>query len=225
MKIRLNKVTIILSIFFAYVLITTYFLRGESYIIESSEPIEDIVVICHWPSSAFSNLHSGGSHVTKRKGMVVKSSERFSCGFNWFSGLTLSRPTYNYFRHPTHAFEFVQTREDDVNILKSISKLEQLDELARKFNLGEKNISTELDYARAAGRICGFPYQYLEYYMGVNDVIDIERFKKVYDKDMFLCIDRMYEINKKYSRSSPKNSDARETMDIQWENIQKGKFK
>lgn len=225
MKIRLNKVTIIVSMFFAYILITTYFLRGESYIIEASEPLKDIVVICHWSSSAFPNLHSGGSHVTKRKGMVVKSGEQFSCGFNWLAGLTLSRPTYNYFRHPTYHFKFVTSREDDVRILKSKNKLQVLDEITAKFNLSEKNLASASKYTDSVMGICGFPRLYIKYYIEVNGEVNVEHFKKSYDADMYMCTTRVYAILKNYHRGFSQEADARKTINNLWDDLQHGRFR
>ena len=67
--------------------------------------------------------------------------------------------------------------------------------------------------------VCGFPYQYIGYYLEVEGKIDVDRFRAAYDDEMFQCIDRVYAVMKKYYRGFQKDADARRTMDLQWEKL------
>ncbi|MCK5002416.1 MAG: hypothetical protein KAJ92_06430 [Gammaproteobacteria bacterium] len=218
MKYKLKKKHIVAITAVAYIVLTAFLSRGDPFYVESDEPLEDIVAICHWSSSAFPGLHGGTHHVTRKKGVVLKSGEIASCGMNWFAGLTLSFKTYDTLKHPTHEFFFDRERDDGVTLVRTKIKLELLDEQKAKFEAGywDNYMNPGAEYSRnLAG--CGFGYKYLEYYKNVKE-LNVGYFKNLYHKPMLECISRTFSILKKYQPRASKNfSSAEIWMDKMWE--------
>jgi len=216
MKYKLNKKQISVGVAVAYIVLAAFFSRGQSFYVVSDQPLEDIVAICHWSSSAFPGLHGGTHHVTRKKGVVVKSGEIGSCGMNWFAGLTLSFRSYDTLKHPTHDFFYVREREDGVSVVKAKSKLELLDEQKAKFEAGfwDKFKWPGPEYARNLVG-CGFPPGYLSYYSEVKKV-DKEHLKQLYGEPIFECLKRTIPIMKKYLRGYENYPSAEEYSDGMW---------
>lgn len=211
MKSKLNKKQIIAAVAVVYVMLAAFLSRGAPFYVESDEPLEDIVSICHWSSSAFPGLHGGTHHVTRKKGMVVKSGEIASCGMNWFAGLTLSFKTYDTLKHPTHEFFYVREREDGVSVVRAKSKLELLDEKKAKFEAGfwDKYSYPDSRYANSVKGLCWFPYQYFDYYREEKEIV-YDYFKEKYYDSILLCYERVVPILKKYDKSYENITTARE---------------
>lgn len=217
MKFKPNKKQIVAAIAVVYIVIAAFFSRGEIFYVESDVPLEDIVVKCDWVT-AFRNLHGGTHSVTQRKALVVKSGEKFSCGLNWFAGITLSFRSSNSLMHPTHIFAYVSRREDEVRIMIAKSKLEMLDEQKAKFESGywskDKYMNPGAEYARSLIG-CGFPYQYFDYYREVKKV-DREHFKKLYHDSILACYKRTFLIRKNFLRGAENYPDADEYIEGMW---------
>lgn len=219
-EIKINKKKLYAGIGVTYIVLTAFLSRGETFYIESDEPLEDVVAQCHWSSSALSGLNTGSHHVTRKKGVIVKSGEKSSCGMNWYAGLTLSFRTYSTSKHPTHKFFYDKQREDGV-IIKAKSKLDILDDQKAKFESGywDKHRNPGAEYLRSLSG-CGFPYQYVEYYREVKP-IDLVYFKKKYHEDILECHKRRYSIMEKYDPYTfSKIPKLDKRMKLLWENEQ-----
>ena len=217
MKSKFNKKQIFAVLAVVYIVLSAFLSRGAPFYVESDEPLEDIVSICHWSSSAFPGLHGGTHHVTRKKGMVVKSGEIASCGMNWFAGLTLSFKTYDTLKHPTHEFFYDKERDDGVSVVRAKSKLELLNEKKAKFEEGfwDKYRNPKTEYARSFGG-CGFGYQYLDYYSEVKQV-DKNYFYKKYNGVLLECNQKIYDEVLKYdSVIAERSFNVDKTIKLIW---------
>ncbi|MFK5950991.1 MAG: hypothetical protein QM500_19740 [Methylococcales bacterium] len=188
---RKFKLHIIIGMCITYMVVTAFLSRGDSYIVESEEPLEDIVVICKW-SSELRGLHGGTHSVTKRKGLIVESGEQFSCGFNWFAGLSLSIKSSAYFRHPTHRIDYKKNLTTGVFIYIAKSQLDILDEQKAKFESGYwgKEGGAGKKYYRSLP-VCGISDQYLAYYKHVKEP-ELKRFIELYNDPILQCLKKRY---------------------------------
>jgi len=125
--------------------------------------------------------------------------------------------------HPLYWGGELEVKEG-VRIVKLKTKLHHLDELKQKFEAGfwDQDSAPGFRYARSVQSVCGFPMLYLKYYREEKSVIDVERFIKLYDEPMYLCLDRVYKIMKKYYRGFSQESDARRTINLQWKKLREG---
>ena len=215
--IKQKKLVIVASIIAIYLLVTAALSRGDTNIIESNKPLQDIVVMCDW-ASALGTLHGGGHSVMQRKALVVESGKPYNCGINWTAGLTLSILSSSMAKHPTHTFAYVNTREDGVIVRKAISKLKILDEQRAKLEAGywDKHRNPIAEYARSFG-LCGFGDRYIEYYSQVN-IVNKNYFYNKYNEFLSECNKRIYEEVMKYdSVIAERSFNLENTMQRIWE--------
>jgi len=203
-----------------YMVATVLLSHGKTYMVESDKPIEDIVAVCDWVS-ATRGLHGGTHSVTTIKPHVIKSGEEFSCGFNWMAWLNISFKSSASFMHPTYRIEHKEELESGLKVRIAKSKLDILDEQQTKYETGEwgDNQAYGTRYVNSIQYVCGFPHQYVKYYLKAHGVIDVDRFIDSYDLNMFQCVDRVYEVMNKHYRGFSKNSDARITINMQWDKL------
>ena len=205
----------VVSIGIIYMVLTAFLSRGDTYLIESNEPLQDIVIICDW-SSSLGTLHGGTHSVTRKKALVVESDKPYNCGINLLAGLSLSFKSSSMAKHPTHTFAYVSTR-DGVIVSKAISKLVILDDLKARFEAGEWDKYRNPGFEYANNLIgCGFGHQYFDYYSEVKEV-DVEHFKKLYHEPMLECMKRTFVITKKYRPAASSQLPSAEVwMEKMW---------
>ena len=205
-----------LSVVVVYMIVAAIASRGNTYVVKSEKPLQDIVVVCQWASS-LKGLTGGTYSVTTRKPLIVDSGEKFNCGYNWLAGLNLSFKTYAEFMHPTYRIFPVKTSKDGVHIDEVKSNIEILDELKSKFEASDKKRSSGLDYARSSAALCGFPYMYFSYYKKVQKA-NLEHFKQLYNQPILECKRRAFPLLNKYSPNSypGKRPAPEQSMESLW---------
>ncbi len=208
-----------------FLLITGCATVGPIIIIETDEPAEDFVVLCKKDKSyLFKVGHTASRYTEVDHVIVAKSGKEVDCGLmvgGTNGNVTILHPTLtgsggvkNYIKDGVRHIYYDKT------------KLDILDEKKAKFDSGywDEYKWPGSEYATQVQLVCGFPRQYLNYYIQEKDQIDVERFKQEYDEDMYLCIDRVYKVMKKYYRGFSQKADARKTMDMQWDKLRKGVY-
>jgi len=220
MKSKTKKYKIIVGVVVVYVITTILLSHGKTYFVESSEPIEDIVVVCKW-SSATRGLHGGTHTVTRHVPYVIKSGEEFSCGFNWLAPFNVSFKSSAEFKHPTHRIEYKKETKASIFMLNARNNLDILKDQQNKFVAGEwgTNQTSGTRYANSIIHVCGFPQKYFKHYSATKNVVDIERFRVSYDESMYQCLKIIYAVLGRYDRGFPKGADARIIMDKKWEKL------
>lgn len=196
-----NSVVITSILIVTYLFITAHIFSHDSILIETDEPIDDIVIICLW-SSVFESLH-GGYTITKRKSIVTKSGVKASCGIDWLAGVSFSRAvSYNYTLHPTYTISGKRSRYGTINATVMEKATVTFTNLEDEYNKSDQGSSKfALKHFLEKMKRCGISTRYLENYNKTKSPDYITLKNRYYD-DIYECNTKNEETHHKHGSST-----------------------
>jgi hypothetical protein len=182
---------------------------GPTVLIETPKPAQDFVVVCEWYVEPMLKIHGGGQ-LYKRNIYVTESGKEVDCG------VALGGDPLVHVMHPVY-WDADVTEQDGFKVYRyTKTKLDHLDEIKARFDAGEydKNINPGAEFARRYTG-CGFPKQYFDYY-SESKPVSKEHFRKLYNDEIYECLNRVIPVWKKYLRGFESYPDAGEYLRGYW---------